>query len=285
MAGAYHTAYGAVGTSWTNSGLGNWFVADNWDGFGVSATPPDATTYTIIGNGGGAQIASGNAAASTLSLGPGSLHMSGGTLSVGTLRVNSGGLFQIDNAAVGVTVSDSLSIYDGGQFAATAGATVHMTGSQFDNQSTTAGDLGGLGHVTFVFEGGIATLDNFEVGGQDFGPTPAGLSDNFALGGLTLGGANAGNLQLVDFNDNQPGWAGSEALYVGSLSVGDGSTLDLNGLTLYYQSGTIDPGATILLNGGSLVLLPEPGTCAWLAAAALALLWSRQRRRGPQAGR
>ncbi|MDY7010423.1 MAG: PEP-CTERM sorting domain-containing protein, partial [Planctomycetota bacterium] len=66
-----------------------------------------------------------------------------------------------------------------------------------------------------------------------------------------LGGADIGQIQLVDNFDNQPGWVGSEALYTNFLTVDTGSTLHLNGLKLYYYKGRID--GTVLEEGGSLV--------------------------------
>ena len=73
-----------------------------------------------------------------------------------------------------------------------------------------------------------------------------GWVDNFALDTLMLGGVDIGKVLLVDNFDNQPGWVGSEALYVTNFYVGSGSYLDLNGLNLYYINGAIDPGATII---------------------------------------
>jgi len=99
-----------------------------------------------------------------------------------------------------------------------------------------------------------------EVAGQDRGPLPAGWRDNFATGGLMLGGADIGQVRLVDLFDNQPDWDGAEALYVHHLTVGPDSSLDLNGLALYYQTASLDAAASIL--GGSVTEMYTPATSA-----------------------
>jgi hypothetical protein len=90
-------------------------------------------------------------------------------------------------------------------------------------------------------------------------------------------------VKLVDAFDNQSdGQLGDESLYLSLLYVGPGSTLNLNGLNLYYQTATIDPSATIVLNGGQLSVLPipEPSAFALLAIAAISLLAYTRRGQG-----
>jgi adhesin HecA-like repeat protein len=69
-----------------------------------------------------------------------------------------------------------------------------------------------------------------EVMGEDLGPIGTAFSNSVAVGSLTLA-ANS-QVRLVDQVDNAPGGA-PEALYVNTLVVPAGTTLDLNGLTLY----------------------------------------------------
>ncbi len=102
----------------------------------------------------------------------------------------------------------------------------------------------------------------FEVMSQDMGDTPAGFIDNGAYGSISL--ANGAYVRLVDNVQNSQG-TGPEALYVNSLSVPAGTTLDLNGLNVYTReslvNGTVLNGTIqVLPPGGSLGLgVPLPG--------------------------
>jgi RHS repeat-associated protein len=94
-----------------------------------------------------------------------------------------------------------------------------------------------------------------EVMGRDLGPDLAGFQANAAYGVLNLQSAD---VRLVDESDNVPG-PSPEALYVDTLSVPAGSTLDLNGIPLYARvvdvAGTVVGGSiTQLADGGRLVL-------------------------------
>ena len=66
------------------------------------------------------------------------------------------------------------------------------------------------------------------------GNVPDGYVANFALRKLVAGGILPARVQLVDLNDNGNAPGGNhEALYVHDVTVGVGSTLDLNGLHVY----------------------------------------------------
>jgi len=86
--------------------------------------------------------------------------------------------------------------------------------------------------------------------GKDMGNVAAGFTRNFAYGTLAL--ANNTYVKLVNQSINS---TGSEALYVNSLIVPAGTTLDLNGLHLYARTAQI--AGTIL--GGSIVQIPDSG--------------------------
>ena len=90
--------------------------------------------------------------------------------------------------------------------------------------------------------------------GQDLGSDAKGFTNNFAYGTLELGASTT--LQLVDLSRNTSSTS-PEALYVDSLLVPAGSTLDLNGLPLYARTveveGTVTGGSiTQLATGGPL---------------------------------
>ncbi len=107
------------------------------------------------------------------------------------------------------------------------------------------------------------------------------------MGDLVIGGDDIGRLLLVDLVDNQGDGADNEVLFVQNLIVGDGSSLDLGGVNLYYGSASIDPGATITPNGGELLeAIPEPSTFAMLllGAACCVVRARRGRRLRPRSG-
>ncbi|MHC4672437.1 MAG: hypothetical protein ACYTBZ_08135 [Planctomycetota bacterium] len=203
----------------------------------------------------------------------GTYTISGGELNVDTFIIGyqsaSNGTFNINDAGAKITVSSKLMFGRGNAiFNAVPGATIHMTGSNFENRNTDPIKLSGLSNLTLIFEGGNTDIDLFEIAGIDMGAILAGFENNFTLGALTLGDADIGQIQLVDNRDNQPSWAGQEALYVENLTIGAGSYLDLNGYNLYYLNGSIDPGAIIIHNGGALIQIPailtldiKPSSC------------------------
>src|SRR5262249_43445081 len=93
-----------------------------------------------------------------------------------------------------------------------------------------------------------------EVMSQDLGNTPSGLSHNFAYAALAVGTNTLPTaVRLVDNAHNSAG-TGPEALYVNTLVVTAGSTLDLNGHHLYARqaqvAGTVVNGSVTLLGDG-----------------------------------
>ena len=215
--------------------------------------------------------------------GQGTFDVSGGSVSCRQLVVGRGlgvGELLLNNATAGVTVSELLEFGRSAHLSAVPGATIHVTGANVKNSSTDPTALDGLGRLHLVAEGGSSILTLYEVGGQNLGTVLDGLHENFALNTLSIGGSKIGRLKLVDAFDNQAdGQLGNESLYLHLLELGPGSYLDLNGLTMYYQTSTIDPSATIVLNGGHLTVLPvpEPSTLALLSIAAMSLLAARRR--------
>jgi len=191
---------------------------------------------------------------------PARYRLKGGSLSTAVLEIggeaaevtdppmpmvsSTAGELAFENAAAVLTVSERLVLNETAIVTAAPGAQIHMTGSAVENHSTDPEALAGLGELELIFEGGAEDIDPLEVAGQDRGELPGGLRGNFALGTLTVGSAiDIGRVQLVDLVDNQPGFVGSEALYVDHLNIAAGSTLDLGGLNLYYGTATFEPGA------------------------------------------
>ncbi len=178
----------------------------------------------------------------------GTLSSSGGALtSTGVIAANATSTVNLSNSSV--TINSS------GVVVVQPSATMNISGSIFGN--TTDADLFEPQGAINLEGTGTSSIPQFlEVMGNDLGNVTAGFSDNFAYGTLALASNNY--VRLVDLQKNS-GALSPEALYVNTLIVPSGSTLDLNGLKLYYRvgeiNGTITAGsATPLLGGGPLPL-------------------------------
>ena len=176
-------------------------------------------------------------------------------------------------------------------FTAPAGAVIHMPGSKFENRCLGAdgkdAKLAGLNNVTLLYDGTAeGDVDDFEVGGADKGYTDeTGLTNNFALEGLTLAGGAGSGIKLVDLRDNHADGADNEFLYVETLKIMDGTVLDLNGLTLVFK--TFDAAGTgswvagegeVVANGGAIYQIPEPATMILLGIGGVGVLLRRRRK-------
>jgi RHS repeat-associated protein len=108
------------------------------------------------------------------------------------------------------------------------------------------------GSLMFDGSGTPGNPQFLEVMSQDVGSGQTAFIDNFAYGMFTL--MSNTYVQLVDQEDNSPD-SNPEALYVNSLILPIGTTLNLNGLHLYARAAQI--AGTIA--GGSLTLIPDSG--------------------------
>ncbi len=144
-----------------------------------------------------------------------------------------------------------------------------VTGSIYTFSSNLLGDTTNadlyapLGQVRFDGSGTAASPQQLEVMSRDLGAVAAGFTKNFAYNLISL--SNNTYVKLVDLSDNAAG-SEPEALYVTSLIVPTGTTLDLNGLHLYARatqiSGTVVGGTvTQVPDSGPIVLAaPTPGS-------------------------
>jgi RHS repeat-associated protein len=107
---------------------------------------------------------------------------------------------------------------------------------------------------TLLFNGlgTAATPQLLEAFSADLGNVPTGFEHNFAFNTVTV--ATGKYIKLVDANNNSPG-NGPEAVYVNSLTVQGGATLNLNGLHLYSRFATLN-GNVI---NGTVTILPDSG--------------------------
>ncbi len=252
-------------TMWTSAG-------GNWQDSGWSTGLPDSSAYACITDEAGITISADASAGYVMNRG--TMDIQGGTFTVGTLAsagltnqsdgsvhasgsvavgangayILSGGALEVDSeldvsgefnfasSSAHVIVKDKLVLETGSTFTAVPSATIHMTGSSFENESTNSSNLAGLGNLKMVFEGGSEVINLFEAAGENVGAVIGGFVEaNFLLDTLQLGEAAAGRIQLVDDFDNQSdGSSVGEAVYVNNLIMNAGATIDLSGLNLYY---------------------------------------------------
>ena len=123
-----------------------------------------------------------------------------------------------------------------------------------------------LGSLSIDGPGSADSPQLLEVMSQDLGTDLTGFQGNFHYGTITL--ANNAYVRLLDQAQNSVNSTGPEALYVDSLAVPTGTTLDLNGLAVYTResqiAGTVINGTIKqVVSGGPIAFgQPVPGTIA-----------------------
>ncbi|HWB10108.1 MAG TPA: DUF4214 domain-containing protein [Pirellulales bacterium] len=168
----------------------------------------------------------------------------------GVVRAVRGGTLIVSAAQLAIDGSSSLISMPSGKVA--------IQGNLLGNTQLTT-HFTPRGTVAFSGLGTLASPQLLEAMSADLGAVPAAFNGNFAFGKLMLQGGTYA--KLVDQSDNAPG-AGAEAVYVNSLTVPAGTTLDLNGLHLYERSATIQ--GTIV--GGTVTTAPASSTLVWTGA-------------------
>jgi hypothetical protein len=182
--------------------------------------------------------------------------MDKGTLTIKDLTVGSTGrnsvtgALNITDAAAQVSVGGNFIINERGQFNAAPGVTINMTGANFYDYKPND-DLSNLGLL--------------------FSNTEASDTLRF-IGRLILGTLEVrGRLTLDDPPDKV-------ALYVSNLILGDGSFLDLAGISLYFQTETLGNNVTFLDGTPQQGAVPLPAS-AWLFLTGLLGLGFLERRK------
>jgi hypothetical protein len=184
----------------------------------------------------------------TLAAGPGNIDVAGGSLTnTGTLVATEGGTLNLKTSTLAIDASGILSVQPQ--------STVNVSASTAG--STTNVDLFKTQGVVNLIGAGKATAPQFlEVMSNDVGNVPAGFNRNFAYDTLSV--APGDFVRLTDVARNSGG-SGQEALYVNTLVVHGGATLDLNSVHLYFRTASVD--GTVI--GGSPSRLAAGGPLSW----------------------
>ncbi len=157
-----------------------------------------------------------------------------------------------------ISVAGTLRVDDLGGFAGRPSGTIQLGGGLMgDTQNVDS--FSPL--ETLIFDGTSSTTSpqQFEVMSEDIGNDPAGYDGSFVLDTVVLTGGVS--VQLTDQSDNALG-DGAEAIYVQTLIVQEGSTLDLAGFNLYARVLEIE-GSVL---GGEILETPDGGLLSQGAA-------------------
>lgn len=187
------------------------------------------------------------------------LTVSGVTLTIETSAfTNTGDLNAVDSGLI--AISGGVDVKDSGMITGDATGLVTVSGSLWGS-TTNNSDYAPQSEICFDGDGTEEMPQQLEVMGADLGNTESGFDENFAYQTLSLD--NGTYLQLVDLADNAAGTA-AEAVYVDTLVVPTGTTLDLNGLHLYVRTatleGTVANGSVVLVTAGHLPTVATPAS-------------------------
>jgi len=200
--------------------------------------------------------------------GAGVLNMEGGTLRVGAFYLGMGassGSLSVTNSDARIEIDKGLYISKTATINAVPGTELHLGPGRypiFQNDSSDEKALADVENIAFFFDSDTSLRGGLlEVAGTDLGPTVLGFKDNFVMGSLVLGATNPVVLWLEDYYDNG-NRSSAEALYVHNITIYPGSTLEMEGLNVYYDGSFVNHGTVL---NGTPVFVPEPATMALLA--------------------
>lgn len=231
-----------------------------------SLTIGDSGSGTITQTGGRVAVVgsiilgkSASAASGTYIIGPGmlsaqALHL--GDTGAGTLTISS--------SSADITLSQKLRLSRQSIVNAVSGSVIKMAGASLENINMTSASTAGMANIRFIFTG-TGSVQTIEAAGRNIGMDVGGFSNNHGMGALQVGSAGMpATVRLVNTWDNQLGQLTPDVHHARTLDVAAGSTLDLNGLSLFYSSGT--NAGTINLNGGRLIHDQAKTLYVWLEA-------------------
>jgi len=193
-----------------------------------------------------------------------------GTTTINTGTVLDEGTLSVQSNAI-LNIKGGLTINGQGGLSAGTSTSVDVSGNLLGN-TTNAAAFNPQGTVILdSAQGSTNPPQLLEAMSQDLGDVATGFVDNFAYGTLELT-ANT-YVELVDQAANSPGSA-PEAVYVNTLIVPAGATLNQDGLNIYAQTkqinGTIIAGGAIIngevyndVNDSGTLESGDPGLAGW----------------------
>ncbi|MGA2222118.1 MAG: hypothetical protein ABSH21_10180, partial [Verrucomicrobiia bacterium] len=255
-----------VGQAWQNGG------AVNLSGGTIAGSPvanagvisSSGTLAVDVSNSGSINVTGAGMTFAGLVTNTGSVTVSGSTVTFSKAVVNIGT----------ITLDPSTTIFEQKLILTSTGVLIAGSGSvlrvwgDFENNSTQSNAFDLL-HASVIFEGSGVNTQLFTLAGANLGATLDGMSNNFAIGTLVIGGSD-GIVELVGGGTN------SFALYVHDLTISSNSTLLLNGYTIYTVDPVDNEGGTVV---GDIVIIPEPGAIVLVAGGLLLLVLTYRRRR------
>ena len=188
------------------------------------------------------------------------LTIMGNISGTGQVQVQDNGRLAVgkEYVSVGALATKNLLMSSGGAIRVDLSSTVSVAGN-FSYAMTDTSKWFWDSDSTLQMSGSGAQQQFLEVGGKDYGLSSTGFNNNFNLPALTLKTGSGAYVNLVDNIDNGHR-ASPEALYVNSLIVPTGTTLNLNRLHLYtHLSGDIhqvQAGEGALFGGGQIINRP-----------------------------
>lgn len=169
---------------------------------------------------------------------------------------NDGGRIAWTSDTADVTVTHRLVLDRSSAIEAVPGATLHLEGADLEVAGADVEHKRGLSNLTLIFTNEPQDVSLLEVASVDRAQDPEGFVDNMAYGTVRIGcEGTPGSVRLADNNRHR---ASPEVMYLGELILAEGSTLDLNGRTLYLRRIEND-GGQILDNGGSWWYVTDTG--------------------------
>ncbi|MDY6852825.1 MAG: hypothetical protein SV487_12220, partial [Thermodesulfobacteriota bacterium] len=221
--------------------------------------------------------------------GTGGWQADGGTLDVNDDVSTSGDINVRNSGTLDLAASQTMTGHDlslDGALNIGDGATLALTGSL--GFAMTDESMWSFGAGSSLLMNGAFGYQALEIGGENLGLDAAGFNANFDLDVFGLQGAGT-FAYLSDALDNGNRHS-PEALYVSELSVLEGTTLNLNGLSLYtYLDDVLHlvmAGEGDLFGGGEIVDFDQPTTAVpvpaavWLLGSGLLSLLGLRRKFG-----